>query len=267
MRIDTEAMAFFGFSQYESLVYAACLAHPRSTGYKISQESGVPRAKVYETLENLMRRGLVFSSEESGHVLYTALPYRNLVERLKKEAIRNAGILERQLSSIANTRDEPTMLAITGSEPIIKRIEDIISVPSGRIFMAAFPQELLRLKEEILAADKRGTVVYVLSYGHVDLDIKNLHIHPPLASSRVEKEGRLILVAREGGEAIMGHMSDSLQSSGIYVRSEGAVVAIAEYVRHEIVLNALFSLLGDKLESLMAEEPLRSLSEEMWFLR
>lgn len=263
MMIDTEAMAFFGFSQYESKVYAACLAHPMSTGYKISQESGVPRAKVYETLDNLIRRGLVFASEESGRILYSALPYHHLINRLRKEAIRNTNTLERQLSTIANVKNEPTMLTISGTTSLIKRIRDIVSNSSGRIFMAACPRELLELEEEILDAEKRETGLYVLSYGNINLNIKHLYIHPPLADSRVQKEGRLMLVAREGAEAIIGHFTDTAQSSGIYIRSAGATVAIAEYVRHEIVLSVLFSVLRDKIESLMAQEPLSSLSE-MW---
>ena len=42
-----------GLTQYEAQVYAALVRQPSITGYEASRLSGVPRAKVYETLESL----------------------------------------------------------------------------------------------------------------------------------------------------------------------------------------------------------------------
>ena len=45
-----------GLTQYEAQVYAALVRQPSITGYEASRLSGVPRAKVYETLNPCTRQ-------------------------------------------------------------------------------------------------------------------------------------------------------------------------------------------------------------------
>lgn len=54
-----------GLSNYEARAYQAALSQPLLTGYKLSQLSGVPRSRIYETIEKVISKGLlVFQSAE-----------------------------------------------------------------------------------------------------------------------------------------------------------------------------------------------------------
>ena len=45
-----EDLKLAGFTEYESRTYLALLREHPATGYKISNESGVPRSMVYQAL-------------------------------------------------------------------------------------------------------------------------------------------------------------------------------------------------------------------------
>lgn len=55
-----------GFTEYEAKVYCALVRFPGSTGYETGGHSKVPRARVYEVLEGLQEKGIVYSQTVDG---------------------------------------------------------------------------------------------------------------------------------------------------------------------------------------------------------
>ena len=53
----------FGLSSYEAKAYLAILSEYPLTGYKLSKISGVPRSRIYETIEKLAAKGLVLTQD------------------------------------------------------------------------------------------------------------------------------------------------------------------------------------------------------------
>jgi sugar-specific transcriptional regulator TrmB len=52
-----------GFSQYEARAYVGLLGREPLTGYALSNVTGIPQPKVYETLRRLTGRGAVAAME------------------------------------------------------------------------------------------------------------------------------------------------------------------------------------------------------------
>ncbi len=67
-----------GFSNYEAKAYLALLRDAPVTGYQLSKISGVPRSRIYETLEKLTRQGFVFSLPINFRVYYHFLAFFNI---------------------------------------------------------------------------------------------------------------------------------------------------------------------------------------------
>jgi len=55
-----ENMKKLGFSEYESRVYLSLLTHYPVNGYTLSKNSGIPRSRIYEVLESLKAKQVVF---------------------------------------------------------------------------------------------------------------------------------------------------------------------------------------------------------------
>ena len=58
-----EALMALGFSNYEAKAYCALLTRSPANGYQVAQESGIPRAKIYECLQRLVNRGAAIQVE------------------------------------------------------------------------------------------------------------------------------------------------------------------------------------------------------------
>ena len=63
----------FGLNLYEAKAYASLLKIGTANAYKISKESGIPRARIYDVLESITKLGLAMVEESSENVknLYT----------------------------------------------------------------------------------------------------------------------------------------------------------------------------------------------------
>ena len=60
-----ERLTQLGFSQYEAKTYVGLLVNGEQTGYALSNLTGVPQPKVYETLRRLLERKISDAHHES----------------------------------------------------------------------------------------------------------------------------------------------------------------------------------------------------------
>lgn len=76
----------FGLNLYEAKAYTSLLKIGTANAYKISKESGIPRARIYDVLESITKLGLAMVEESSDNVkIYTPVPSKIFLERIKKE--------------------------------------------------------------------------------------------------------------------------------------------------------------------------------------
>ena len=81
---DTSYLENLGFSQNEAKVYTALLKNKLLNGYEIAKLSGVSRSLVYEVINRLVVKGVLFRLEGEPSY-YTPLAYGKLIERMKRE--------------------------------------------------------------------------------------------------------------------------------------------------------------------------------------
>src|SRR5581483_3122836 len=77
MESMVERLTRLGFSLYEAKAYVGLLANGEQTGYALSNLTGVPQPKVYETLRRLVEQGAVIQVSEKPAV-YAPLPAEQL---------------------------------------------------------------------------------------------------------------------------------------------------------------------------------------------
>src|SRR5216683_7517235 len=77
-----ERLTQLGFSQYEAKTYVGLLVNGEQTGYALSNLTGVPQPKVYETLRRLVERGAVIQLLEKP-ATYAAIPAKQLFTSLE----------------------------------------------------------------------------------------------------------------------------------------------------------------------------------------
>ena len=81
-----EKLQKFGLNLYEAKAYTSLLKIGTANAYKISKESGIPRARIYDVLESITKLGLAIVEESSDNVkIYIPVPSKIFLERIKKE--------------------------------------------------------------------------------------------------------------------------------------------------------------------------------------
>jgi sugar-specific transcriptional regulator TrmB len=76
-----ERLTRLGFSLYEARTYIGLVINGAQTGYGLSNLTGVPQPKVYETLRRLAERGAVIQTVDKP-ATYAAVPVEQLLNAL-----------------------------------------------------------------------------------------------------------------------------------------------------------------------------------------
>ena len=103
-----ELLKACGLTQNESLVYLSLLKIGKATSSKIVKEANVSGGKIYETLEKLIKKGLVKSIIENGIKNFIANEPEMLIEYIKgkeKELHKKEIELEKILPQLRNLKE------------------------------------------------------------------------------------------------------------------------------------------------------------------
>ena len=173
-----------GLSLYEAKTYLALISSGAKTASEISFISGVPRPKVYNTVRNLERKGLVKTIPGKPDVFMALPPERHLypaVEKMKEEAKRceeaiSALMLKYEASrhiGISPSYELRNIWPIPDRENAIKRLEDLASEAEKTINITTTRNTVLRLYkrgvDSLESSALRGVKIRLLApYGDGD---------------------------------------------------------------------------------------------------
>jgi len=122
-----------GLSEYQAKVYVTLVISGQLKARDISQMSGVPRTKVYETLKNLVDRGLVIELPTNPSKFIASSPIKSFRENLQpfEEKTRNLRKLLRTLEfyhhKAKNTANiEQTDIWILREPEVLRKLKSIL---------------------------------------------------------------------------------------------------------------------------------------------
>jgi len=175
--VHEELLKVCGLTQNESLIYLALLKVGKATSSKIVKEANTSGGKIYETLEKLIRKGLVKSIIENGVKNFIANEPEMLIEYIKekeRELHKKEEELEKILPQLKSLKEHNHRLenvslikGFRGIKPLVYeslekgKIIKIMGVTSKKDtkfnnFWRSWHIERVRLKKraEILFSDK-----------------------------------------------------------------------------------------------------------------
>lgn len=175
-----------GLTEYEARAYTALLALGRAVPARIARQAGIPRPKIYETLERLEARGL---AARVGDVPmeYAPLSAREYIERARRGFEDRLGALERDLSRLTPESAPEAVYALRGDAAVRSLCETLALGARARLFLAGEGEFAAHL-ERITG---RGVQVTRAGLGEL----------PPIAAPGQ----RAFLLARDGEAAVVAH--------------------------------------------------------------
>lgn len=253
LRNVTDELVRLGFSTYEARTYVGLLVAGESTGYRISNGTGVPQPKVYETLRRLVSSGAAIRVNERP-ARYAAVPPRQLLSQLERNFRRRLERAQSGLEELPAARQGADGLTLTGLDSIeaaLGRAREAIEASRERVYLHARRDELKPLAGAVEAAASRGVEFVLVHFGSLPFArppgrvVRHASTEGTVYSSRnvrhlaavVDSRWGLWVLAREGQP-----------DQGFYADSALLASLVKTYIRHDLFVQRIYSDFPGELE-------------------
>ncbi len=227
----------FGLSAYEAKAYLAILSERPLTGYKLSKVSGVPRSRIYETIEKLTNKGLIVS-QKGEKTLLRAVGLESFLKKKEKENKQNIDLLRKTLSRIESSGQDQGIWNIYGRNQILEIIGQLISNAKKHIYLLGFSDDLLNFETHLGEAKKRKVRIYGVYCGEKPLQVKNFYSHQGQVCSICQE----IALSFDSTQALVGCTFPSEEATAALTKNRGIVYIIEQYIKHEIFISQIFQI-------------------------
>lgn len=244
-------MRELGFTANEAKAYVTLLKNSPSTRYELSKSSGIPRSAIYDVISRLENIGAV-SAIYSEPERYIPLPPDELFNLLEKRFESSIEDLRSELKNIETTIEPGNLWNILGYKNMLIKAKELINSAEKSIYINTWNREYLQLKEELLAAEKRGVAIIVFSFTQIDKDLRNvLSYHIPEEKLESIWVHKLILI-RDREELLMGEADDKVKKHIAWTKNSAIVSTALDALVLDITLFG--SRLNEDIENILSDE-------------
>ncbi|MFQ6609568.1 MAG: TrmB family transcriptional regulator [Fidelibacterota bacterium] len=159
-------LSLFGFTQNESKAYIALTKQFPSTGYEISQRSGVPRSAIYDILKRLENTGIV-STEGAKPVKYKPIPPDQLAVKLASQFEHNIYELRSLFKEFSSDTEEENTWNIKGYTTMIDQARSLIDNAEESILCSLWAREYNAVRKQLKNSVKRGIETVCFSFTEI----------------------------------------------------------------------------------------------------
>jgi len=233
-----KALKNLGLSSYEAKAYLAFLSESPLTGYKLSKISGVPRSRIYETIEKLTAKGLVLI-QEGDTTLLRPVSLESFLEKKEKESQQNIDFLKENLPKIEKTEEDHGIWNITGRDRIFEIINHLILQSKSHIYLVSFESDLVFYESELFKAEKRNVSIFGVYCGEKTFKLKNLDSHQGQPCSTCQD----IALSIDSRQALVGCTVPAEKARVALSENPGIIHVAEEYIKHEIFISRVYKML------------------------
>ena len=145
-----------GLSDYAIHTYLSLLQHHPINGSQLSRRSGIPRARIYDVLRTLKKRGFV---SEASKGLFVPLPPDELIKHLRRSHEEDLDRLKALIDEIQVPASHDFIWTLTGYQRIMNKAREMIDAARDEIYVRLYPQETKMLLNALKEAEKKGVQV------------------------------------------------------------------------------------------------------------
>ncbi len=230
------------------------------TGYQLSKLSGVPRSRIYETLERLAARGYAVALQAEP-TRYSPLSVPELLAQLREDFDSSLSALDSELTQLPDTQLAENIWNLRGREDILRRAQSMITKAQQSVYIVGWGEPLRALQRELEAASTRRIRVVLITCGEYKLAMAK-HYHHAFEKELVqEKCENSLNVVVDSAEVLIGKTSPAETCQAAWSRSAALVFITEEYIRHEVYIHKIVERFGEALHEGLRAALLEGLQE------
>ncbi len=233
----------FGFSTYEAKAYIGLVTKNPVTGYELAKNSGVPTAKIYETIEKLKERHLVITIT-GDPIKYLPVPPNEVFQALRNKYNDSLKWLTTSFKELFSNQSGEYIFNIKGYQDIIQKAKLLIQESTTELTVFLWDEEYRGIMTELKQAADRQVKTYGVICGKERPDFGDFYHHGYEAQVLEEHRGRMFVIVTDEANALLG-VTD--HPSGMAWTTNYGLIRIAkEYVKHEIYQSKIMEFYGKK---------------------
>lgn len=250
-----ERLTRLGFSLYEAKAYVGLLVNGEQTGYGLSNLTGVPQPKVYETLRRLVERGAVIQTVEKP-ATYSAIPAEQLLDALDSDFNQRLGEAKKDLEQLRPqfTEDRREFLwKLNSLEGAMAKAISALERATTTVYLSGNTTVLDSLKDAIAEATQRGVTFVVLHFGPLSFQVpkgRTFRHASTEGSLYAHHQARHLAVVVDSAAALWALARDGKRWQGLYSEDATFASAIKGYIRHDIMVQRIYADLPEELTAL-----------------
>lgn len=234
-----EILQKFGLNLYEAKAYAALLEIGTANPYKISKVSEIPRARIYDVLEAITKRGFAMIEESSENTkLYTPVPSNVVLEKIKKEWQDNFEQATSELQALENEiKTETYVFTVKGSKNIVSYCRNLLKSAKNYVMLSAWEGMYKLLSDELYECQKRGCKVLGIGHDFIS-DIDGIEHHNEGKIHNMPKEMRWFVLSADGERMLYGYSAE-MDKDAFYTEDISHIYLMEDYILHDVIINRL----------------------------
>ncbi|MGH4122111.1 MAG: TrmB family transcriptional regulator [Clostridium sp.] len=222
------------FSKTEAAVYVDLLKNSSLNGYQIAKNLNMSRSCVYSALDNLYKKGIVFSLPGNSK-LYKAENPSTLTNKMKNEFVKSADLLEVKLQQLETSHSEQGFLNISGYDNIISKAKELLLTAEKEVYINT-DFNLQTFSEEFIELEKRGVRIIIFSFSNVNGEKLPVEIYTHNDASCLDKQTRIMLVVDCKKTLIADKGPHREEFLGTFTDNVLLVSVVSEHIHNDIYL-------------------------------
>ncbi|MEH7097723.1 TrmB family transcriptional regulator [Neobacillus vireti] len=242
-----------GFNEYEAKSYVSLVKQGPVTAYQVSKDSGIPRARIYDVLGNLVEKGLVLKEDIDDTTRYSPLPVEIFLQKAQSEWQSTYSVLSDSLRSLetSDKKMDNRVLTLKDYKTIINYCETLIKKAEKRIVISMWDDMYEVLKKDLIQATEKATVQGITL--HVENPIGNLETHRHTPFTETPSTDHWFILCIDSKEMIYGPSIEE-RSVAFYTDDPVHIYLLEDYVWHDVLVNRLVRRSQDDLEKWITTE-------------
>lgn len=225
-----------GMSLYEARLYVGLVQYGQQNGNELSKSANVPSSKVYALLDKMRQEGIVHAVKRGSTTEFVCMSPRDLVHRLRQQFNEPIDFLEHTLPTLTTFEPSSDVFLMTGRSAVVENCRYLLNGAEKDVSVSLWPEELDSLADAFEAVAARGVAITGMFYGQEPPPYGSWlsHSYKEIVAGRIK--GRMLTMVADREEAIVAHLPEHGEPSGVRTRSPALALITQEYLHHDHVL-------------------------------
>lgn len=244
-----EKLQKLGLNLYEAKAYVGLLKIGTSNAYKISKESGIPRARIYDVLESITKLGLAMIEESSENIkTYTPVPSRIFLERIKKEweSDYEEAKVDLQALETEEKKQDIYIFTVKGKASVTAYCRELLKEASNHVIISMWNPMYRLLLPELKECKNRGCKVLGISYD-IENPIEGIEKHFNSKIHHMQENMHWFILSIDSKKLLYGYSVEA-DKDAFYTEDASHIYLMEDYILHDMVVNRLIEDKGNEDE-------------------